>query len=89
MILGGEIQDPWTNKVREQVRSPKLNFPGFAPFLVVSVHLGKPLLELQRDPLAHDANAVDCVDKGLRIGVEEVSYSNGDHIAPLQRKNKC
>src|SRR5687767_13659767 len=37
------------------------------------------VLELQRDPAPHDADAVDRVHEGLRVGLEDVSLRVFDH----------
>src|SRR5690242_17230262 len=59
-----------------EVGLAEVDFAGCAAPDVVLIHVGEALLELERHALAHDADGVDRVDEGLRLGREEVTFKH-------------
>ena len=82
MVLGGEI-DYVAGRVgaiegmNEQLAGAEQ--VGAAGLAVTGVVGGETVLELFRQALAHDADAVDGVDEGLGVVVQDVTGKVGDH----------
>ena len=88
MLLRWKVQNPWAEELFIEVRLPELHFTRFAPADVFLVHVGKAVLEIERDSLAHNSNTVDRIYKSLRLRLEYIARLNRNltHLAPLFEK---
>src|SRR4030065_1781985 len=67
MVLCREVKDMWGQHSRIEIGTAKSNLFALTAFFVILEHIGEAFLELKRNPFPHDADTVDCIDKGLRL----------------------
>ena len=83
-----EVQNPRRDDTRKEIGLPESHLAGLAAPDVVLVHIGKTLLELQRDPFAHHADTVDRVDERLGARFKQVALQGSEHDFFPQRKKR-
>lgn len=82
MPLGREVDDKdrvAAPPTRHDQHMPRHNLTGLAGTLVDAIIFGVATLELERNPLAHHANAVHGIYQRLDIGFEEVAACAFNH----------
>src|SRR5258708_36941638 len=83
MILGRKVDDLHARRIPIKIGLAQAHGLAVAAGLVVVEHGREALLELLGDALAHDADAIDRVDQGLRLALEQVSDKRPNHLLPL------
>lgn len=73
MIFGWEVDDLGREQRFEKVRNAGLHFPPLTSLHVVIIHIRESILEFQRNPFPHDADAIDRVDQRLGFRLENVA----------------
>jgi hypothetical protein len=81
MTLGRKIDNKaWRGLPRfENEHAPRLHVPTLASNLIGFEVFGEDIFELQSDAASHYTNAIDCVNKRIRVALKNVSRGKFDH----------
>ena len=91
-ILGGEVDDPLGPdqlRIARDEHAAHANLALLAGLPILLVGVGKRLLELERNPFAHDTDHVDGIDERLCVRLEDVADQNFDHSGTQSMKKRC
>lgn len=84
MPLGRKIDDVlWIGQTlgRHDKHLARLHFTVAAGFRVGAEVFRIGFLKLQRYAFAHDTNAVDSIDQGFRVSLEQIAFCALDHLS--------
>jgi len=74
VTLCREVEDIGRLQLQEQVGLTQANLSFFASPDVIVIYARKPVLKLQSQALAHNADAIYGVDQRLGSGLEDISF---------------
>jgi hypothetical protein len=81
MALCRKVQDPRSCKSLVQVGFAEPDLITIASGYIIIEHVRELLFKFKRNPLPHNSNTIDGIDKGLGLRFQNVTHQYFDHFS--------